>query len=744
MTSLWTFLQRHQADSIDDLSSHALGNQDSFDPHSPNLPAVTASHSCDTVENEYDDNNNHHHKRTQPTLIQIPLRHAPSTPEGLRSRPSVSLLRQELAIPSNLSWSPVANKEHRPSVLPPMPSNSWSTQGSLHSPPVSNSSFYAGDGIAQSPNLRPGRARTAVGALVVALQNVPPQRSHPSTCSLPSLPSRDLDEYEPNDVSEDSEEAFPYTPFGHTPTRHNPTLRRSSSPVSHDTSIVASPSSLTRPYSLIPAPRIVLPPNNDSPTSSRMSLMPNDPHEQPYDFEPLESSSRVVYACDQTQVSALEQESLQDRALVVEDDAAQDETNLALYNQRNQRLYQQHLLVACIERLQDQLHLVAHIETINEAGLQEVVKTSMDEEGILQGFSELDRHNIVANLNALLIEMDVAQQEEFFMSPTQVPMVAEPHNVLRDAILLCRTLVEVATPAEERCAHNQSHTPVEQQGRWKIIPGLAIAMGANVLPETPPPRGGDTSVFSLPESERTPMTSNVSTTSTITSHPQPDVHLGPALWKSGANGLQIRRTIQVLSSAFQTLSKSCRTLTAINPSAHDLARAAQTIKQVYSKQLARMDTEDLKHLIDAFELDIPPFRIARQVSRDQSEDGLPALPPLFTSRTVAGEFRLASAPQASRMERFHGPRQDDRESLFSPNTDDMRTWTLESEGEYDDDEDSLLLYDDLRRQDGSNEYNDQPEPRDAAPMSALIEPTHSQTAANFGPCCSLDEDDVCT
>lgn len=649
-------------------------------PESP-LPEVLASNSEESMDDNY---------------VQVPVHRVPQTPEGLRPRPSLRILRSELGISRNTSMVSPGPHIARP-VLPSMPSCSWSTQGVMSSPPVSHSSFYHGEGIAHSPHLQPGKARTAVGALV-ARQHFPnlPETSpvHPKMSDVNTNTMRDWEEngrsYFPlNDPIQNSR-----SPIRGTKPNYLPASPIPSSSV--HSSVASSPVSLSQPYPLLKTEAIAASEdiNESSSASSRMGLIPRDPHE-PYDFEPLVSNQMVI-ASDQTHVSGLGSHYSR---VVSEDDGDHEEAMdqvLVARKKENQSRLKQNLIVACLERLQDQVQLVADIEKQNEAGLQDFSRTQLDQEGLLTGFSAEKRTIIIRNLNAILNEMEVAAPEEFILSPTQIQI--KPHQILRDALFFCRTMVAMAVPQSERQELNQTHTPVEQQGFWRVLPHLTTALGTSRFPETPQPRGGGTSVFSLPSAD-TPMTSNVSITSTITSHYQ----LNTQVKESNLNGLYIRQTIQLFASSLQTLSQACLNLCIDD---HVTAvHASETIKRVYIKELLTMDASDLKHLIDGFELELPVF----------TKHGIyGSLPP--TAAQVNNQSDIAQvpedvvAPSCNSGEGLPMPLVR-HTSLFSPITADMQTLQASNVGSGDDESD----YDDLRRTVGSNDYDDEPEERDGPP-----------------------------
>ena len=247
------------------------------------------------------------HASTTSDFIHVPVMREPHTPEGLRTRPSASMIRQELGLDSREEPENHQSSDHVPppdirpflvekssatnnNLLPPVPSSSWSIPrqtGSmdqlLYSPAVSTNGFYSKQSarenrVAESPALLPGKAKTAVGALVAKQHNkisnssnYPPLLAAASSAStggyegdadgpgLPQVHSNEewgyksehhLEEFTSRTAYEDEQ---PYYPLDKDPIQQSRTpppkgrLKTACSPVTANSSLVeASPSSMAK------------------------------------------------------------------------------------------------------------------------------------------------------------------------------------------------------------------------------------------------------------------------------------------------------------------------------------------------------------------------------------------------------------------------------------------------------------------------------------------------------------------
>lgn len=105
------------------------------------------------------------------------------TPDALKTRKTPEEIREELGLaPKRLLWGDAFAAETQKitsmaAILPPMMPHA--TKNRVLSPQISTSSFYSmagdssiDDNIARSPSLRPGEARTAVGALLAMSEDI--------------------------------------------------------------------------------------------------------------------------------------------------------------------------------------------------------------------------------------------------------------------------------------------------------------------------------------------------------------------------------------------------------------------------------------------------------------------------------------------------------------------------------------------------------------------------------------------
>ena len=371
---------------------------------------------------------------------------------------------------------------------------------------------------------------------------------------------------------------------------------------------------------------------------------------------------------------------------------------------QNQRRLREELLLAIVERLQDNVDLIVDVFKADPSSLQTnwFIETPKDQEGLLTGFSFQNRTKIVQHLSCMLDEMDMAQPEDFFMSPSQVQQYVQPHGELQMALSFCRTLVQMAVQASD---------DANADGRWNVLDGLRPAMGIVAMDSpTTRRRGGDTSVFSWPTaSADTPMTSNVSFSTTIASSQQKSIR--PPFH---ADGLKIRHTVEIVSTLIQKLTLCCQELARMDGLKTDkTVRLTRDIKRNYL-QLIAVDHHMLRALVDSFELDVLPASLSQIVSNDEDEEvyrfwradanssqNVVMPPPQVVRNThtkATGHSRPVSLQSIS----------SSSHDLFSPQTQDMMSVenlppaTVPEE------------YDDLRRQMGSVDYDDFEECRDGS------------------------------
>jgi hypothetical protein len=147
---------------------------------------------------------------------------------------------------------------------------------------------------------------------------------------------------------------------------------------------------------------------------------------------------------------------------------------------------------------------------------------------------------------------------------------------------------------------------------------------------------------------------------------------------------QIRRTIEIITTLLQKMSFACIQL-ASQPPSQDVIRATDEIKRTYLQLLA-LPSQDVKSVVDAFVIvdTTEEQTLARQVSDDEDrvqeqQNGYSVLPkePTTYNYKVMGNS-----------------------NKFCPCSVDMQSSRIEQ------DDDESYDADDLRREVGSNDYDD--------------------------------------
>ena len=348
----------------------------------------------------------------------------PPTPPALKPRASIQAIRNQLGIPNLLSLSTTEVSMTR-GGLPLLPPR-VSCPADL-SPQVSNSSFYSKssqycdhDRIAASPNLK--APTTAVGALFA--QN---QAKSVSFCHddgeeryRPVLPPRqywfhedsaDEIQYQRLDDDVDVEHGF----------------------IDDDQSSIDNPPWTTQ---------------SETSFSSHTGLV-NEPPRR-YDFDPILQLNVSAISGNMTDQSSLERD----------DD---EQGNMLLTRKRrNQQSQKERLVLDCVERMMQNVTLLNVLETTDS-----VAPIDLNGEGLLVGFSESNDRQIQQHLKSILRELDTAQPEEFFMSPTQMEEFGDTHLELRNAM--------------EFVLHVLS---LEPMGAWELKLELQASLGLVSQPDS--------------------------------------------------------------------------------------------------------------------------------------------------------------------------------------------------------------------------------------------------------------------
>jgi hypothetical protein len=181
------------------------------------------------------------------------------------------------------------------------------------------------------------------------------------------------------------------------------------------------------------------------------------------------------------------------------------------------------------------------------------------------------------------------------------------------------------------------------------------------------------------------------------------------------NRVNMRRALEAVSTLFDRLSAACLKLVDVMSTKSDASvKAAEEIKRVYL-QLLTLPVEDLKALIDSFELDLLPMQITRPVSEDRDDSASATDNTAFLSQPQPFVRSSGSIAQQLVTQTMGLPLEslkvdaveDDEEGevfLFSPNTEDMNSI-----------EQSTHTVDDLRPTVGSFDNEEVEEEREGPP-----------------------------
>ncbi len=212
-------------------------------------------------------------------------------------------------------------------------------------------------------------------------------------------------------------------------------------------------------------------------------------------------------------------------------------------------------------------------------------------------------------------------------------------------------------------------------------------------------------------------------TSTITSAVTPDTKANKRFGNVFGKG-NLRETMQTVCNALNALSAECATLAEAKSS----SKSTATIQCIYF-QLLSIPNDELKALIDLFELDIINLNISRMVSDDQGDEeygedrtrSIAEPLPLVRSwgpvdssisRQLGSQTRaLSFQPLEYHLLQDDDEFDEDRENpdLYSPNTQDMQSLEPSTTRSLD------TIDDDLRRTVGSFDTDERIEVRDAPP-----------------------------
>mmetsp|Transcript_31270 Transcript_31270/g.47716 ORF Transcript_31270/g.47716 Transcript_31270/m.47716 type:complete len:745 (+) Transcript_31270:247-2481(+) len=642
---------------------------------------------------------------------------APPTPEGLKPRRAVIKVREELGIPflpeynlpaTTLPLSSIPQKQNKMKMVPVLPPLTTCTNPTIHSPQISNSSFYSRssssyDPVAGSPNL--DAPSTAVGALVAATTYRKPaanlyfssQIQQPCSAFdvLPPRPwmedntnnddtfdnedsklipsyERLHDEEEDDSSQENSEWNASFSEFQwQTQMYENNSKRMWTEPTYNHQQENDADSSLA---------------SDGSNFGSQAGLVNNQKQRTGYDFDSilkLNVSAISGQTDDQSSLSSwgdrrghpqhLKNTSSKNEYY----ESLEDQEGIdALVNKKgkvDQRSQKEKRLLGCIKRLQSDVSLVAEIEQSSPSSWSEAddwfLKTPMDQEGLLLGLSSETTQGLSKRVNNIILEMSTAHKE-VFQNPTEIEEYGDAHTDLELALRFLQQLL---------C--------LQKENNWTCKFQIRAEMGVEPLVGSPEHtvRGGDTSVFTLPEDIDTPHTSNVSIATTITTKVSPAVAV-----RNKPDAMNIRRTIEIFSTLLQRLTLACnRLLKTGNAHTREAILATEDIKRYYL-QLLSIDDSDVRNVFEAF-LEQPPLLVRTVSLDDEQEGGEAEIESIFQNEPILA----IQQPEARHLLGvFNGQVMSTQKKCYT-------STRIEEEEEYDEEEGE-----DLRRQIGSNDYDE--------------------------------------
>ncbi|KAL3915016.1 MAG: hypothetical protein SGILL_005843, partial [Bacillariaceae sp.] len=396
--------------------------------------------------------------------------------------------------------------------------------------------------MAVSPDLKPGKAKTAVGALVAQSEHqrtigedAPPcqveRNREDSQHSI--LPSRDWmdsrgrmdeddtireDQYDrlDDDINDDNESSLHASPSSLQRDRHAPWKERQ-----QDTSFTRNILTNERqPYDFGPilveemensyqqdsigAPRVLAIVNDNN--GLNVSAISSSYH--PRDLASLHSLADTMD--DELEEDDEDYDEINRYQPLIDEKVQQVHCSngeaLVLLKAENQRRVKEDCLLSTIERLSHDLGLLKEFSS----GIDRSDKSNncpSPRNHFFLGLNDANRQSIQQDMETMLSDL-----------------VTADGNLDMEVLSLrfCLSILQKSAPAQ------QGTSGAAPKYSWKSVPGLRSALGLKEDPVSPPTvRGGDSSLFSLPSesaiaNDDTPHTSNVSMATTITTVLSPD------------------------------------------------------------------------------------------------------------------------------------------------------------------------------------------------------------------------------
>mmetsp|Transcript_44604 Transcript_44604/g.49752 ORF Transcript_44604/g.49752 Transcript_44604/m.49752 type:complete len:857 (+) Transcript_44604:252-2822(+) len=279
------------------------------------------------------------------------------------------------------------------------------------------------------------------------------------------------------------------------------------------------------------------------------------------------------------------------------------------------------------------------------------------------------------------------------------------HGSQRQAILFCLSLIQNTDSISD---NTNPFSTYQSNHYWKPLPGFLSSLGLEEELHSPTVRGGDTSLFSLPSdsaNDSTPHTSNVSMTTTITTVVSPEKETTQFFKQQqrsyytssdrddDGDRFRTRRTVESLVNLVHRLESSCLNIESKMSAAGKL-EVVEDIKKIYFELLI-VPIQDLKLIINSYEIrfnqtpcltravsDDQDVRISRSIHRP-----FPSYEKYKTAQQIEIDNQQHGHPETDilRVNIVHYDKNEDDKNqnqsiecdLWSPTTNDMNSACIE-------------------------------------------------------------------
>jgi hypothetical protein len=278
------------------------------------------------------------------------------------------------------------------------------------------------------------------------------------------------------------------------------------------------------------------------------------------------------------------------------------DTRLRNLKATTQRRALDDLVFSIVQRLKDDKDLVIQVRALPSVALVVPCVIEVEKESILKGYSSRSRVKLTMIFDSFLKEIykGISVDEYFLSSAEQFDGTEnmDRHRDLIDALLFCKGIVNMCLLENENSIAVNAAT---EQGRWKFLSELRSLIG--ICPNTPSQpsgrrsKGEDISYNSIPFNADTPMTSNVSVATTLTS----TFEKNGSKRFANVDGLQLRFVLSTFLSIVDSISIQLNAMLLVeSENVIVVGRAIKRIKADYL-QICKLDRYSLRNIAEGFE-----------------------------------------------------------------------------------------------------------------------------------------------